>query len=143
MKMTKILATMAASAISVGAFAAMSLTASAADVIGKADLEGQFGTVSSWDMSNAVTEITGDGQYEVVWDTAEPTNTGTNGFFVTVVIIGGEGVDGFTKDTFENLSVTLDEVYILLRQESTSVVTGLVTPLRSSLTILTSSHRSR
>ena len=110
MKMTKILATMAASAISVSAFAAMSMTANAGDVIGKADLEGQFGTVSSWDMSNTITEIDGDAQYQVVWDTAEATNTADN-FFVTVVI-APEGVDNFTTDTFENLSVTLDEVYI-------------------------------
>lgn len=115
MKMNKILATVAASALSLSALAAMSFSASAADQIADAYLAGSFGTESNWNPGEnagvSVATVDGDAQYECVWKVAETTNTGDN-WFITVVIKPVEGVDNFTTATFPDLNVTLDEVWV-------------------------------
>lgn len=115
MKMKKIFAAMAATAISAGSFAAMSLSTNAAGTeLGQATLMGTFGTETSWDYSGSkstIASIDGNAQYECVWKLAEATNTGNN-WFLTVVISPSGGVDNFGTDTFPNLSATLDEVWV-------------------------------
>ncbi len=114
MNMKKIFAAMAATAISATSFAAMSLSANAADQIGQATLMGSFGTESCWDFAgtnSSVAVIDGDAQYECVWTVSQPTSTGSNGFFVTVVI-EPVNADNFTTATFPDLAVTLDEVWV-------------------------------
>lgn len=116
MKMKKIFAAMAATAVSAASFAVMSVsTASAADELGKAYLVGSFGTESNWhEGENAgvsVATIDGDAQYECSWNLSEATSTGNN-WFLTVVIEPVEGVDNFATVTFPDLSATLDEVWV-------------------------------
>ncbi len=116
MRMNKMFASMTAVAMAATSLAAMSFTTSAADEIGSATIMGSFGTESNWGGETAnpnvgVASITGDGQYELTWTLAEATNTGDQGFFVTVVI-EPTSVDNFTTDTFENLDVKLDEVWV-------------------------------
>lgn len=115
MNMKKIFAAMAATAISATSFAAMSLSANAADQIGQATLMGQFGTESSWDYTGAKTSVAtvdGDAQYECKWTVSEATSTGASNFFVTVVIEPAGASDNFTTATFPDLAVTLDEVWV-------------------------------
>lgn len=115
MNMKKIFAAMAATAISATSFAAMSLTANAADQIGQATLMGQFGTESSWDFAGtktSVANVDGDAQYECTWTVSEATSTGASNFFVTVVIEPAGASDNFTTATFPDLAVTLDEVWV-------------------------------
>lgn len=114
MNMKKIFAAMAATAISATSFAAMSLSANAADQIGQATIMGQFGTESCWDFAgtnSSVATIDGDAQYELTWTLSQATSTGSNGFFVTVVI-EPVNADNFTTATFPDLAVTLDEVWV-------------------------------
>lgn len=116
MKLNKLFATLTAAAMAASSLTAMVFSASAADEIASATIMGSFGTESNWGGEEAnpnvsVASITGDGQYELTWTLAEATNTGDQGFFVTVVI-EPTSVDNFTTDTFENLNVTLDEVWV-------------------------------
>lgn len=116
MKMNKMFAAMTAAAMAATSLAAMCFTASAADEIATATIMGSFGTESNWGGEEAnpnvsVASITGDGQYELTWTLAEATNTGAEGFFVTVVI-SPTAADNFTTDSYENLNVTLDEVWV-------------------------------
>lgn len=118
MKMNKILAAMAATAISATSFAAMSISsASAADEIAKAYFIGSVGAASNWkegeNSGAAVTSIDGDAQYQVTWDFSEATNTGSGGdWFLAAVITPDDTSSNFTTDTYPNLTVTLDEVYV-------------------------------
>ncbi len=118
MKMNKILAAMAATAISATAFAAMSISsASAADEIAKAYFIGSVGSASNWNEGDnsdvSVTSIDGDAQYQATWDFSEATNTGTGGdWFLAVVITPDDTSSNFTTDTYPDLKVTLDEVYV-------------------------------
>lgn len=116
MRMNKLFATLTAAAMAATSLTAMVFSASAADEIASATIMGSFGTESNWGGEDAnpnvsVASITGDGQYELTWTLAEATNTGEEGFFVTVVI-EPTSVDNFTTDTYENLNVTLDEVWV-------------------------------
>ncbi len=116
MRMNKLFATLTAAAMAATSLTAMTFSASAADEIASATIMGSFGTESNWGGEEAnpnvsVASITGDGQYELTWTLAEATNTGDQGFFVTVVI-SPTSVDNFTTDTLENLNVTLDEVWV-------------------------------
>lgn len=114
MKMNKFFAAIAATAVSVSAFAAMSMTsASAADQIGQAALQGSFGTESSWDFSGtkaSVATIDGDAQYEVKWTVSEATTPGDSCFLT--VVIDPVGIDNFTTATLTNLTASLDKVYV-------------------------------
>ena len=109
---------MAATAISATSFAAMSISsASAADEIAKAYFIGSVGTASNWkegeNSGAAVTSIDGDAQYQVTWDFSEATNTGSGGdWFLAAVITPDDTSSNFTTDTYPNLTVTLDEVYV-------------------------------
>lgn len=115
MKMNKVLATIAASALSLSALAAMSFSASAADQIADAYFIGSFGTESNWNPGEndnvSIATVDGDAQYECIWNVAEATNTGDN-WLLSVVIKPVEGVDNFTTATFPELNVTLDEVWV-------------------------------
>ena len=95
MKMNKILAAMAATAISATSFAAMSISsASAADALGVAYIGGGLGAEQRWNAADqeaagsTVATVDGNAQYEVTWKVPE------NG------------------DTFPNLSLSVDEVWI-------------------------------
>ena len=109
---------MAATAISATSFAAMSISsASAADEIAKAYFIGSVGAASNWkegeNSGAAVTSIDGDAQYQVTWDFSEATNTGSGGdWFLAAVITPDDTSSNFTTDTYPNLTVTLDEVYV-------------------------------
>lgn len=114
MNMKKLFAAMAATAISATSFAAMSLSANAADQLGQATLMGTFGTENSWDYSGAkasVTAIDGDAQYECTWTLSQATTPGAS-CFLAVVIEPVAGVDNFATATFPDLAVTLDEVWV-------------------------------
>ncbi len=115
MKMKKIAAAMTALSVSTTAFAGMMLGANAADPIAQAYLVGAFGTESNWEAGEnagvSVTSIEGDGQYECTWELATATSTGSEGFFVTVVI-EPVSAENFTTDTFPDLAVSLDEVWV-------------------------------
>ncbi len=114
MNMKKIFAAMAATAISATSFAAMSLSANAADQLGSAYLAGSFGTESSWDATdgkNPAVAVDGDAQYECTWTVSQATTPGAS-CFLTVVIEPAAGVDNFATATFPDLEVTLDEVWV-------------------------------
>lgn len=115
MNMKKIFAAIAATAISATSFAAMSLSANAADPVAQAYICGQMGTYHQWEIADAeangstVATIDGNAQYEATWDITGD-GTGTMEF----VILKIQGVDGadFTADVYPDLSVTIDEVTI-------------------------------
>lgn len=117
MKMKKIFATMAATAVSAASFAAMAIpSASAAgDVKGNAFFIGNLGGETVWHLEEVNADSTtaavdGDAQYEVEW---VPQNGGTDTVqFLAVCIAPADGVDNFGTSTFPELEVTLDEVWI-------------------------------
>lgn len=114
MNMKKIFAAMAATAISATSFAAMSLSANAADQLGTAYLSGSFGTEESWDATdgkNPAVVVDGDAQYECTWTVSQATTPGDS-CFLTVVIAPAAGVDNFATATYPDLAVTLDEVWV-------------------------------
>ena len=118
MKMNKILAAMAATAISATSFAAMSISsASAADALGVAYIGGGLGAEQRWNAADqeaagsTVATVDGNAQYEVTWKV--PENGGTDTVqFLAVMIKPADGVDNFNIDTFPNLSLSVDEVWI-------------------------------
>lgn len=98
-----------------------SMTTSAADQIASAYFIGGFGNETpNWgDGENSgckVTSIDGDAQYEVVWNlTCEgaAAETGSNWFLAVCITPNtSAGVENFTTDTYPDLKVTLDEVYV-------------------------------
>lgn len=121
MKMKKIFAAMAATAVSAASFAVMAVpTASAADVVAEATLCGQAGTYNYWGAdknSGTVTsksaEIDGNAQYEVTWDI---TGDGTGSIEFLILQIKGIGTTedntNFTSDQYPDLSVTIDDIII-------------------------------
>ncbi|MCI5794027.1 MAG: hypothetical protein MR022_03660 [Ruminococcus sp.] len=118
MKMNKILAAVAATAISATSFAAMSISsASAADALGVAYIGGGLGAEQRWNAADqeaagsTVATVDGNAQYEVTWKV--PENGGTDTVqFLAVMIKPADGVDNFNIDTFPNLSLSVDEVWI-------------------------------
>ena len=120
MNMKKMIAMLAAMAVSAVPFAAMSsLSAGAADAVGYAELVGQCGTLSYWgedssDGAVGVTpqkaEITENGTYTVSW-TVDADGTGTEEFLIVSIKPLG-AADTFTKDTFEELAITVDSIKI-------------------------------
>ena len=118
MKMYRILAAMAATAISATSFAAMSISsASAADALGVAYIGGGLGAEQRWNAADqeaagsTVATVDGNAQYEVTWKV--PENGGTDTVqFLAVMIKPADGVDNFNIDTFPNLSLSVDEVWI-------------------------------
>lgn len=117
MKMKKIFAAMAATAVSAASFAAMAIpSASAAgDVKGNAFFIGNLGGETVWHLEEVNADsktaaVDGDAQYEVEW---VPQNGGTDTVqFLAVCIAPADGVDNFGTSTFPDLEVTLDEVWI-------------------------------
>ncbi|HCD40311.1 MAG TPA: hypothetical protein DEQ76_04810, partial [Ruminococcus sp.] len=84
------------------------------DPIGKAYFIGMIGAANNWaegdDEGAAVTPITGDGTYSVDWDV---TGGGTDTVQFLAVLITPDGeTENFTTDTFKNLKVSLDEVWV-------------------------------
>lgn len=114
MKMRNMIAVLSALTVSAMGLSAMTFSASAADEVAQAYLAGSFGTESNWSAGEnagvSVASVDGDAQYECTWELAEATETG-NSFFITVVI-EPTGVDNFTTDTYPDLAVTLDEVWV-------------------------------
>ena len=98
MKMKKIFAAMAAAAISTSAFAAMSLSANAADPKGIAFIGGAVGGTQRWSADeqtaagSTVATVDGNGQFEVTWKVEEGGGTDTVQF-LCVMIKAAEGVD--------------------------------------------------
>lgn len=119
MKMNKILAAMAASAISVSAFAAMNLSASAEKKDSyKFALRGQFGTENDWGDGHTVT-VDKNGTYSIEWAVSQATETNNEDiilFIDTDVNIydyaANENSDGITDGVikFAIDSVTVDGV---------------------------------
>ena len=73
-----------------------------------------IGAANNWaegdDEGAAVTPITGDGTYSVDWDV---TGGGTDTVQFLAVLITPDGeTENFTTDTFKNLKVSLDEVWV-------------------------------
>lgn len=114
MKMKNMIAVMAATAVAATGFAAMSLSAGAADTVyGIASLNGQMGTYQKWDQEGSA-QITGDGQYEATWDI---TGDGTGTIEFLILEIKGsdetnEDLKNFTKDQYVDLGITIDEIAI-------------------------------
>lgn len=119
MKMKKIFAAMAATAVSAASFAAMAIpSASAADVVGIAGIRGQAGPYTYWgedDNTGNVTvkdaEIDGNAQYEAVWDITGD-GTGSIEFLMLEIKETDTLGNAFTADTFPDLTLTVDEIYI-------------------------------
>lgn len=119
MKMKKIFAAMAATAVSVASFAAMAIpSASAADVVGIAGIRGLAGPYTYWgeeDNTGNVTvkdaEIDGNAQYEAVWDITGD-GTGSIEFLMLEIKETDTLGNAFTADTFPDLTLTVDEIYI-------------------------------
>ncbi len=100
------------------------MTASAADQIAEAYFIGTIGTNQSWGESDgaSVTAIDGDAQYAVTWKLDEAAETGNSWFLAVVITTEVNGtimtneVDGsnvnFTTDSYPDLAVTLDAIYI-------------------------------
>lgn len=67
--------------------------------------------------------ITGDAQYEVIWDVSESGGATDALMFLAVEIDPVAGIESFTTDDFPDLEVTIDEVWIdntLVENYSTS-----------------------
>lgn len=115
----KMAAVLAAAAMAAGSFAAFGMTASAEGEIAQAYFIGQFGAeTANWapgDNSGVTTaSVTGDAQYEVTWNLSNAdgaTETGDS-WFLAVCISPTNGTENFTTDTFADLKVSLDEVYV-------------------------------
>lgn len=82
--------------------------------IGEAYFIGMIGGAENWkagdDAGAAVTPIYGDGQYSISWDVTGG-GTDTVQFLCGLISPVGES-ENFTTDTFEDLAVTIDEVWI-------------------------------
>ena len=113
MKMNKILAAMAATAISATAFAAMSISSASAEEVGTIGLYGQVddlngNSITQWNAdaakSNGSTVVTCDGnaQYEVTWELSGDDITKIDFLIVET---------DFNKDQYPDLTFTIDEVY--------------------------------
>lgn len=119
MKIKKLFAAMAATAVSAASFAVMAVpSASAADVVAVAGLRGQAGTYHYWgedDNSGNLTvkdaQIDGNAQYEATWDITGD-GTGSIEFFILEIKETATLGNAFTADTFPDLSLTVDEIYI-------------------------------
>ncbi len=87
------------------------IAASAEDQIAQAYFIGTVATNQNWsaDDGAAVTAIDGDAQYSVSWD-MDAAETGSSWFLA--VVIEPTAADNFTTDTYEDLDVTLDAVYV-------------------------------
>lgn len=120
--MKKMAAVVVAATVATISMAGMSsMTTSAADQIASAYFIGGFGNETpNWgDGENSgctVASIDGDAQYEVVWNlTCEGAATKTDSSWFLAVCITpntSAGVENFTTDTYPDLKVTLDEVYV-------------------------------
>lgn len=113
MKMKNMLATLSAIAVSATCFAAMSFSASAADVVGIASVCGRMGTYEKWTQDGSA-QIDGNGQFEATWDI---TGDGTGTIEFLVLEIKGSDpnnadLKNFTKDQYPDLTVTIDEITI-------------------------------
>ncbi len=114
MKMKNMIAVMAATAVAATGFAAMSLSAGAADTVyGIASLNGMMGTYQQWDQTGSA-QITGDGTYEATWDI---TGDGTGTIEFLILEIKGsdetnEDLKNFTSDQYVDMNVTIDEIAI-------------------------------
>ena len=118
----KMAAVAAAAAVATVSMASMScMTTSAADQIASAYFIGGFGNeTANWGNGEnsgcTVASIDGDAQYEVVWNlTCEgaAAETGSNWFLAVCITPNtSAGVENFTTDTYPDLKVTLDEVYV-------------------------------
>lgn len=117
MNMKKIFAAMAATAISATSFAAMSLTANAADVVAKAEIMGQFGTYQFWgseatnnvgEVTSTIAEIDGNAQYEVALNLGGD-GTATEEFLI--VKIEGVGAE-FCSYNYPDLAITVDQIIV-------------------------------
>lgn len=91
MKMNRILAAMAATAISATSFAAMSISsASAADALGVAYIGGGLGAEQRWNAADqeaagsTVATVDGNAQYEVTWKVPENGGTDTVQFLAEI-----------------------------------------------------------
>ena len=119
MKMKKMLsAFIAAATLSTVASSFSFASAEAPEVVAIAGLRGQAGTYNYWgenDNSGDITvkdaNIDGNAQYEVIWDI---TGDGTGSIeFLIIEIKETEALGtAFTADTYPDLSLTVDEVYI-------------------------------
>lgn len=114
MKMNKIMATLAACAVSATALVCNAVSANAADTVATAYLIGQIGGETCWEAnevnaSSKAATIDGNGKYEVEWVVTGGTDTVQ---FLAVVMTPPAGADGFTTDQFPNLGVSVDSVYI-------------------------------
>lgn len=115
----KLFAAMTATALSSAAFAAMSLSSvdAAGTQVGQAYIIGAIGETDRWsadeqtEAGSTVAAIDGDAQYEVTWKVEEGGGTDTVQFLAICIAPAGDA-DNFTSDTFPNLEVTLDEVWI-------------------------------
>ena len=120
MKMTKIFAALAAAAVSASSFAAMTFSSASAagEVVAIAGIRGQAGTYTYWgedDNSGTVTvkdaEIDGNAQYEARWDITGD-GTGSIEFLILDLKKPADGENEFTTDTYPDLNVTVDALYI-------------------------------
>ncbi|MBQ9956839.1 MAG: NPXTG-anchored protein [Ruminococcus sp.] len=119
MNMKKIFAAMAATAVSASAFAAMTLTnANAADTVAIAGIRGQAGTYTYWGESDNTGNVTvkdatvdGNAQYEATWEITGD-GTGSIEFLILDIKKPAELENEFTKDTYPDLNVVVDEIYI-------------------------------
>lgn len=119
MNMKKIFAAMAAAAVSAGTFAAMSLTsASAADTVAIAGIRGQAGTYYYWgednnsgNLSVKDANVDGNAQYEATWEITGD-GTGSIEFLILDIKKPADAANEFTKDTYPDLNVVVDELYI-------------------------------
>ena len=92
-------------------------SASAAGALGVAYIGGGLGAEQRWNAADqeaagsTVATVDGNAQYEVTWKV--PENGGTDTVqFLAVMIKPADGVDNFNIDTFPNLSLSVDEVWI-------------------------------
>lgn len=118
MNMKKIFAAMAATAISATSFAAMSLSANAADTVAIAGIRGQAGTYTYWGEADNTGNVTvkdatvdGNAQYEATWEITGD-GTGSIEFFILEIKKPADVENEFTKDTYPDLNVVVDEIYI-------------------------------
>lgn len=117
MTMKKMFSAVSAAALLTAAVAATAVNASAeteTDVLANAVLSGQMGTYSQWDAEAAaannstIAAIDGNAQYEATWNI---TGDGTASIEFLILEIRGT-TEKFTKDTYQGLGITIDEIYI-------------------------------
>jgi len=115
----KLFAAMTATALSVSAFTVMSLSSAdaAGTQVGQAYIIGAVGGTQRWDADtqieagSTVAAIDGNAQYEATWKVEENGGTDTVQFLAVCIAPAGDATN-FTTDTFPDLAVTLDEVWI-------------------------------